>query len=453
MKSLKKILFSAVAVSLAIFVTRVPAFALDITQVQAPEGFQALLTLVPIVLVLVLLFLRVDMIIAGVVSALVAMLIGGVPLQTLNSEMLGSIPQMLSNTGPIINSAVATAVFKAGGYTAAIELVKRLVKGKVEFVAAFIALLVSLATYMSGLGGGTVMVVAPLAFVAVGVVPELIASMSIAAAASFIASPASLETAVISQLASADPTVHVAAMRPYWILFTVVAVVLAFIGTKRSHVKTTSDIDEKYVQMKSGELFKYTIPALFLLFAVILGPVINKAINFPLFVPVVYMILTLVAIILFIGVKPNETFASLIEGSSFILTRLFQVGVFLGFIFTIAHTGTFSVITGIARSAPATILIPAMVLAGVLIGIPAGAYVGSILSLIIPVAIALGFSATQIGFVAMGVAFGSQMSFVNISMQALSSGFQIPILQVVKGNAKWLVASSVVLMGLSLFLS
>lgn len=34
-------------------------------------------------------------------------------------------------------------------------------------------------TYMSGIGGGSAMVIAPLAFAAVGVVPELIAAMSL----------------------------------------------------------------------------------------------------------------------------------------------------------------------------------------------------------------------------------------------------------------------------------
>ncbi|WZU01041.1 hypothetical protein MGH68_16445 [Erysipelothrix sp. D19-032] len=76
-------------------------------------------------------------------------------------------------------------------------------------------------------------------------------------------------------------------------------------------------------------------------------------------------------------------------------------------------------------------------LTGILIGIPAGAYVGSILTLVLPVGVALGFSPLALGFVTMGVGMGSQMSFVNITMQALSSGFQIPILDVVKGNVKW----------------
>jgi hypothetical protein len=56
------------------------------------------------------------------------------------------------------------------------------------------------------------------------------------------------------------------------------------------------------------------------------------------------------------------------------------------------------------------------------------------------------------GFVVMGVGLGSQMSFVNITMQALSSGFQIPVEQVAKGNAPWVLACLAMLMVASMVL-
>ena len=115
-----------------------------------------------------------------------AMVIGGISLATANSLFLAAIPSMLSITVPIINSAVATAVFKSGGYTSALALVRRGIGGKVEYFAAFIVILMSAATYMSGIGGrycdGSL---APLAFAAVGAIPELIAAMCLAAAVSF----------------------------------------------------------------------------------------------------------------------------------------------------------------------------------------------------------------------------------------------------------------------------
>ncbi len=202
--------------------------------------------------------------------------------------------------------------------------------------------------------------------------------------------------------------------------------------------------------MNNGQLFKLTIPAIFLLFAVIFGPVVNNLIGFALFTPLVYMIATLILIFACTSFSMNKTVESMIEGSTYILTRLFQVGIFLAFINVIAQTGTFAAIAGVAKGAPAVIVVPVAVLTGILIGVPAGAYVGSVLTLVLPVAISLGFSPLALGFVTMGVGLGSQMSFVNITMQALSSGFDIPILDVVKGNVKWISMAAVVLLVISL---
>lgn len=202
--------------------------------------------------------------------------------------------------------------------------------------------------------------------------------------------------------------------------------------------------------MSNGRLFKITLPAIFLLFAVIFGPLVNQVLGVQIFTPLVYMVVTLALIYFCTAFNLNESVTAMVDGSTYILTRLFQVGIFLAFINIIAKTGTFATIAGVANAAPAMIVIPVAVLTGILIGVPAGAYVGSVLTLVLPVAVSLGFSPLALGFVTIGVGFGSQMSFVNITMQALSSGFQIPIIDVVKGNIKWLSIASVVLLILSL---
>ena len=194
--------------------TPVTVFAEDMQEIVAPTGFMAILTIIPIVIVLVLLFLKVDMIIAGVVGGAIAMVIGSIGFAEVNQKLLEAIPTMLGITVPIINSAIAMAVFKSGGYSAALTLAKRGTKGKVELVSVFIVILLASATYMSGIGGGSAMVIAPLAFAAVGVVPELIAAMSLAAAVSFTTSPASLESSIVSQLGGFDVSEYVVTMRP-----------------------------------------------------------------------------------------------------------------------------------------------------------------------------------------------------------------------------------------------
>lgn len=420
--------------------------ATGIEAADVPTGWIGILTLVPLIIVLTLLFLKVDMIIAGLVGGIIAMVLGGIGLAEANTKVLEAIPTMLSITVPIINSAVAMAVFKSGGYTAALTLASRVTKGKVEYISAFIVILLAAATYMSGIGGGSAMVIAPLAFAAVGVVPELIAGMSLAAAVSFTTSPASLESSITSELGGFEVAEYVATMRPYWMIFVAMAILLAFFGTKRRNVGFKEDASNEYKDMSNGELFKYTLPAIFLLFAVIFGPLINGLVGVAIFTPLVYMVVTLALIYVCTKFKLNQTVEAMIDGSSYILTRLFQVGIFLGFINIIAETGTFGVIAGVANLAPSFLVVPVAVLTGVLIGIPAGAYVGSVLALVLPVGISLGFSPLALGLVTMGVGMGSQMSFVNITMQALSSGFQLPILDIVKGNVKWISIASVVLL-------
>lgn len=406
----------------------------------------ALLSLLPLIVILVLLFKRVNMIVSGLVGGIIAMLLGGISIAQANGLFLETMPKLLSMIVPIINSAVAFAVFKSGGYSSALVLTKRAVKGRMELMAVFIVLLQAAATYMSGIGGGTAVVIAPLAFAALGAIPELIAGMSIAAAVSFTTSPASLETGIYSNLTKVAVTDYVSMMRPYWIIFTIVAVAIAFYGAKKRGVLFSSDAKVEEEKLSDAELWKTTIPAIFLLFSVLVGPVINKAVGVPLFSPFVYSVVTILLVWICTKMDLNAAFDALVDGSNYILTRLFGVGFFLTFIYLIEKIGAFKTIASIAQIAPDWLVYPAGIVAGFMIGVPAGAYVGTILGLILPVVVALNFPPLASGFVVMGVGLGSQLSFVNITMQALASGFQIPVEKVAKGNAPYVIGSLVLLL-------
>lgn len=401
-------------------------------------GLYSFITVMPLLVILGLLVLQVNMLVAALAGGILAMIIGRFGLAQANGQMVKAIQTMLTITVPIINSAIATAVFKAGGYTAALTLVRRGIGGRLELVGAFIIILQGAATYMSGIGGGSAMVIAPLAFAAVGAIPEVVAGMSIAAAVCFTTSPASLETGMVSKLASINPEFYVETMRPFTAAFMVIAILIAYIGTRRRKALFQGEENPEFAKMSSKELWKATIPAIFLLLAVIGGPLANRIAGFPLLGPLSYLVLTIGLIFLCTKFTLNQSVDALVDGSQYILTRLFQVGIFLTFINLIGETGAFEAIAGTARDMPPMLVIPTAVLAGFAIGIPAGAYVGSILGMVLPVAVALGFSPLAIGFVTMGVGLGSQLSFVNITMQALSYGFQIPIIQVIKGNLPWI---------------
>jgi len=408
-----------------------------------------LIGVVPLVLILGLLFTQVNMLPAALAGGVMAMVIGGIGLADANKGLLEAVPKMLSITVPIINSAIAMAVFKAGGYAAALTLVRRNIGGRVEYVGAFIVILQAAATYMSGIGGGSAMVIAPLAFAAVGAIPAVIAGMSIAAAASFTTSPASLESSVVSQLSGVPVIEYVSMMRPFWLVFCAIAVVIAFVGTKRAKTLFRGEESEEFRNMSNAELWKRTIPAVFLLFAVIAGPFVNKLVGSPVLGPIAYTVVTVALVWLCSNFTLNQSADAMVDGSSYILTRLLQVGIFLVFIGIIEKTGAFATIAGLVRTVPPSMVVPAAVLAGFAIGVPAGAYVGSILTLVLPITVALGFSPMSIGFVTIGVGFGAQLSLVNITMQALSAGFRVPIIQVSKGNVPFVGGCLLLLLGMS----
>ena len=100
--------------------------------IQKPEGFMAVLTVIPLIIIIFMLYKKFDMLVAGFVGGALAMVIGKISLGEANGILLKSIPAMLTITVPIINSALAMAVFKSGGYTSALSLVKRGKKGKEE---------------------------------------------------------------------------------------------------------------------------------------------------------------------------------------------------------------------------------------------------------------------------------------------------------------------------------
>ena len=397
-------------------------------------------SLVPLLVILGLLFLRVNILIAGMAGGVIAMIAGGITMPQANGIMIEQIRNLMGiAVVPILNSAIAMAVFKSGGYLAALTLVRRSIGGNMAVMGAFIVFLQAAATYMSGIGGGSAMVIAPLAFAAVGAIPAVIVGMSIAAATCFTTSRASLETATVLRLADIPVDAYANMMFPYMALFVVIGMGIAAYGAWKNGGIFSGDESEEIKNMSTAELKKATLPAVFLLLAVVLSPVINNLAGFPLVIPLVYAVITLFLVGLCTKFNFSQTCDALIDGSSYILTRLFQVGLFLMFITLIERIGAFATIAAIAENAPINLMVPAAVLAGFLIGVPAGGYVATILGLILPVTVALGFPPLAIGFVTMGVGFGSQMCPVNITMQALSFGFRIPILQVVRGNAVWIL--------------
>lgn len=406
-----------------------------------------LINIIPLVVVLALLFKKQHMLFAGLVGGILAILIGGLDMSQASQMFVGGITNMLSITVPIIYAASAAMVSKAGSIESLVELARRSLKGKVSILAGIIVLIQGFATYMAGMGAGNTMVTAPLAAAAVGAIPEVIVAMAIVSAVGFTTSPASTETVLAAESAGRDVISHAAAMRPYTIAFYLLAAGLAIYGVykKGGITKVNAEKEDIDKSRSNGTLLKQSIPAIALLVMVVGGNALNSLIGISLFTPATAVIFTSILTVLLTPLNINETSEALIDGSKFILTTLFAVGIFLSFINMIGELGTFEQIAALASNVPEGIILPVAMIIAFLIAIPSGAFAAGVLTLILPTLSALGLPSEAMGFVAIATGLGTQVSPVQINVAALSKGFEIDIMDVIKANLKYILGALILL--------
>lgn len=402
-----------------------------------------LINIIPLVVILALLFKRQHMLFAGLVGGILAILIGGLEFSKAAQMFVGGISNMLGITIPIIYAASAAMVSKAGSIESLVELSRRSLKGKISVLAGIIVLIQGFATYMAGMGAGNTMVTAPLVAAAVGAVPEVIAAMAIVSAVGFTTSPASTETVLAAESAGRDVIAHAAAMRPYTIAFYLLAAGLAIYGVHKRGVLIKENVKkENNSNDKSNKtLLKQSIPAIALLVMVVGGSKLNALIGINLFSPATAVIFTGILTVILTPLSITETCDSLIDGSRFILTTLFAVGIFLSFINMVSELGTFQQLAALASNVPESIILPVAMIIAFLIAIPSGAFTAGVLTLILPTLSALGLPSEAMGFVAIATGLGTQISPVQINVAALAEGFDIDIIDVIKGNLKYILGT------------
>lgn len=414
-----------------------------------------IINLLPLILILVVLFFRKHMLFAGLLGGILAIIIGGLAIGDASHIVMEGISTMFSYTSPILYAAAAVMVAKGGSFKAIAGIAQNKLKNKISLFAGFLVLVQAAATYMAGMGAGNTMVIAPLVAVSVGAVPEVIAGMAIATAACFTTSPASTETVLAAENAARDVAEHASAMLPFTLIFVLIGAALAVYGVRKRGVMIETSEAGRELNVAETEnndkLWVQTIPAIVLLVLVVFGGKINSLIGVSIFMPLTNV---LIAAILTAWLSPlniNETCEALGEGSRFILTTLFSVGIFLGFINVIAALGTFEQLAALIGNAPNAIVVPCAIIIAFLIAIPSGAFCAGVLTLILPTMALLGLPSEAMGLVAMAAGFGTQVSPVQINVAALSDGFKVDIMQIVKGNAKFLVSAMVLLIICSFF--
>jgi hypothetical protein len=331
-----------------------------------------IVVLLPLLVMLILVLRNKHMILAGLVGGLTAMLVGGIGFSQASKIVMTSIPGMTGIITPVIYSAVALVLAKLGGFEALLGLSRRVFGRKQYLIAAAIVLTQALATYAAGLGAGNTMVTGPLALAIVGAVPQLIAGMAIVTAASFMTSPSGADAAAISKIANIEIATYSDTMFPITVCLWTLGMTIAAFGVWKSGSVLQDEDTMSDVTLKE-QLIK-VMPPVYFLVVVVAGKNLNELFDYSLFSPIFNMFSTLMLGFAVTRQSPGKLAEELVQNSSFLLTKLFAIGIFLGFINILAEIGTFTYIAEFIKSSPAFVTVPVAVFIAFCISIPAGGY-------------------------------------------------------------------------------
>ena len=409
-----------------------------------------IVVLLPLLVMLILVLRNKHMILAGLVGGLTAMLVGGIGFSQASKIVMTSIPGMTGIITPVIYSAVALVLAKLGGFEALLGLSRRVFGRKQYLIAAAIVLTQALATYAAGLGAGNTMVTGPLALAIVGAVPQLIAGMAIVTAASFMTSPSGADAAAISKIANVEIATYSDTMFPITVCLWALGMTIAAFGVWKSGSVLQDEDTMSDVTLKE-QLIK-VMPPVYFLVVVVAGKNLNELFDYSLFSPIFNMFSTLMLGFAVTRQPPGKLAEELVQNSSFLLTKLFAIGIFLGFINILAEIGTFTYIAEFIKSSPAFVTVPVAVFIAFCISIPAGGYSVGVSTLVMPIMVESGLSITQIGLAALAVGVGTQMSPVQINVASLSQSFKLDIQRIVKINAPYMAGVAAILCIMGFFL-
>ncbi|HHF8841381.1 TPA: hypothetical protein ACPT6G_004870 [Escherichia coli] len=409
-----------------------------------------IVVLLPLLVMLILVLRNKHMILAGLVGGLTAMLVGGIGFSQASKIVMTSISGMTGIITPVIYSAVALVLAKLGGFEALLGLSRRVFGRKQYLIAAAIVLTQALATYAAGLGAGNTMVTGPLALAIVGAVPQLIAGMAIVTAASFMTSPSGADAAAISKIANIEIATYSDTMFPITVCLWTLGMTIAAFGVWKSGSVLQDEDTMSDVTLKE-QLIK-VMPPVYFLVVVVAGKNLNELFDYSLFSPIFNMFSTLMLGFAVTRQSPGKLAEELVQNSSFLLTKLFAIGIFLGFINILAEIGTFTYIAEFIKSSPAFVTVPVAVFIAFCISIPAGGYSVGVSTLVMPIMVESGLSITQIGLAALAVGVGTQMSPVQINVASLSQSFKLDIQRIVKINAPYMAGVAAILCIMGFFL-
>lgn len=415
------------------------------------------LLVIPLIAIFIMLLppIRAHVIVAGFVGGILAMIIGGLSLGQATDLFTEGVSRLYGIASVLLFASTAMVLARAGSISSTLSIINRLLKGKVQWVAAAMVLVQGLAVYGAGHGAANTLVIAPLVFAAVGFNPLTVVGMSLVSGASWATSPASAESGVIADAMGWTVQQYSSFMIPFTAVIWVVGAILAYIGVSQALKKGTLQPAtppkgaeeegeqavhgaQEYLGEKDAADWKRALPFFVLLAIMIFGPLVNRGLGTPIFTNFTTPFIVLLLAGALLKINFNTLGIEFVKGSRAILMYLFVVGVFLGFVNMLGEIGTFEVLAGLPGGMSGAMVGIAALVIAFIIAIPSATYTAAIDALILPVMAAAGVPAVLFGFVGIVVAQGAMMSPVQVNVSATAHGFKTTVMKIVSNNAPYM---------------
>lgn len=440
------------------------------------SAVESFLKILPLVIVLVVLLppFRFHVLVAGLTGGAAAVVIGALTPGEATGAFFDGIVQIMSIASVMVFAATAMVLARAGSTRAMLTIIQRIFKERFEFVAAGMVLVQALAVYAAGIGAANTLVTAPLIFAVTGFVPALVAGHGIVSSASWATSPASAESAFISEQMGLTAPEYSAFMRPFTVTLWAIGILLAWYGVRRyrragklqppppEEIEAVP-VEQSRAQNPGGEErtgatggepsgpgeqhaspdaevvtepgpWRLALPFFLLLFLIVFGPPLNELTGVEIFTNLTTPLIVLATASVSMWLNPNRIGEMFLDGGLTILRYLFLVGVFLGFINMLGEIGTFETIADLVAVGPAGVITAGALIGGFVVAVPSAAYTVAVIALILPVLGAAGVTASVFGFVGIAVAQGAMISPVQINVAATAHGFRKEILDICRNN-------------------
>lgn len=426
------------------------------------------LLVLPLIVILGLLLppIKAHVIVAGFAGGVLAIIIGGIDLTEATGLFTEGATRLFGIAPVILYASTSIVLARAGSMSATLNIIQRVLGGKIQLVVPVMVIIQSLAVYAAGSGAANTLVTGPLLFAAVGFNSWVVGGLSIASAGAWACSPSAAETAFMSEAMGIQVVDYVVMMRPYSMVLCVLGAIIAYVGVVRAVKQGTlnSDIANITEDVKNNAADNISKPALgdpevadwrrslpffVLLILLVMSPIINKLLGFQLLSTFTIPFIVLITAALLIKINFNTLSQEFVEGSRTILGYLFMVGVFLGFINILTRIGTFDVIAQLPAGLPIGLLgIGALVIC-YLIAIPAAAYTTAVLIITVPIMQAIGVPAIYFGFMTLIVAQGAMICPAQVNVIASAHSFKTTIMKIVSNNLRFSITAAVVVIILS----